>query len=182
MAVSQPKPPVPSYTVCIHTGAHRAAASCPCSSCGLLPPALGQWVQAEQQVNNGSAEAQAQLLRVWGGKKLLLHLSKDHFWMSERSCVCTASLSLLQGGFVSWRPVECHTAPGAGGLQCAGEVAPLSPAPLSQSLSSEDEQVTHPPPAVARTWQVPSVQLNLLAERISINFCRWKRPGSTPFP
>lgn len=69
--------------------------------------------------------------------------------MAERSCVCTTSLSLSQGGFVSRRTMECHTAPGAGTLQHPGEVAFLVPAPLPHSLSSDDEQVRHPPPALA---------------------------------
>lgn len=101
----------------------------------------------------GSGQAEHRVAMVpealGGGKKLVLHLSKDNFCMSERSCVWTTSLSLSQGGFVSQRTVECHTASGAGTLQCPGKAAPLAPAALPQSLSSEDKQVTHPPRAVA---------------------------------
>lgn len=92
-AVSQPKLPVPSYTACFHAGTHRAAASCSCSSCGLLPPALGQWVQAEHHMTK-VPEAQAQLLRLWG----------------EKSCFCTSAriISGCQGGAVRMLPA-CHS-------------------------------------------------------------------------
>lgn len=94
-------------------------------------------------------EAQAQLW-VWGEKKAAFARQQGSFLdVREELCVCATSLSLSQGGFVSWRIVECHTAPGAGSLQCPGKAAPLAPAPLPQSVSSEDEQVTHPPTAIA---------------------------------
>lgn len=55
--------------------------------------------------------------------------------------------------------------------------------PCSLPHLSEDEQVTiHQQPLLCWICQMPSVQPDLLAERININFCRCRTPGSTPFP
>lgn len=133
----------------------------------MLPPALGQWVQATM-----APEAQFQFLRVLGEKnKLHLQLSKEGFWMPEELCVhcslslCSGWLCLLEGSAVSHCPRS-------------GE-----PGPFSLPHLSEDEQVTiHQQPLLCWIWQVPSVQPDLLAERINTNFCRCRTPGSTPFP
>lgn len=80
--------PPPHATATSHTARHQPhpLCPCPCSSFGMLPPALGQWVQA-----TAAPETQFQLLRVWGGKKVLLHLSKEHFWMPE-GAVCALAV------------------------------------------------------------------------------------------
>lgn len=92
-SVSQPKPPSP-----VHRPRPR---QCPQSS-RLLPMQL-LWALAtcpgaagagRAPGDNGARGSGSAPESLRGKNKLLLHLSADHLWMSERSCVCTARLSL----------------------------------------------------------------------------------------
>lgn len=119
MPLSPATLPATSHTVTSYTVTN------PCSSFGMLAPALGQRVQATT-----APEAQFQLLRALGGKKkVLLHLSKECFWMPE------GALAVCHSGKVALSP----GAQGSVALPHEWGAWPLLPAP--QPLS-EYKQVT----------------------------------------
>lgn len=121
--------PPPHATATSHTARHQPhrLCPCPCSSFGMLPPALGQWVQA-----TAAPETQFQLLRVWGEKKYFCTSVRNISGCQRELCVHWQSvtlarwLCLLQDSGVSHCPRS-------------GEPGPCS---LPHSLSSEDKQVT----------------------------------------